>query len=59
MIIIIPYHVTLGHVTVGGSVCMQMLTRSGWSPSNDIEASNINRHGHNISHAYFVINREF
>ena len=26
-----------GHVTVGGSICMQMLTRSGWSPSNDIE----------------------
>ena len=26
-----------GHVTIGGSICMQMLTRSGWSPSNDIE----------------------
>ena len=26
-----------GHITVGGSICMQMLTRSGWSPSNDIE----------------------
>ena len=26
-----------GHVTIGGSVCMQMLTRSGWCPSNDIE----------------------
>jgi len=25
------------HITVGGSICMQMLTRSGWSPSNDIE----------------------
>jgi len=28
---------TVGHITVGGSICMQMLTRSGWSPSNDIE----------------------
>ncbi|XP_064393657.1 ubiquitin-conjugating enzyme E2Q-like protein 1 isoform X2 [Halichondria panicea] len=27
-----------GHVTVGGSICMQMLTRSGWTPSNDIES---------------------
>lgn len=27
-----------GHVTIGGSICMQMLTRSGWSPSNDIES---------------------
>ncbi|XP_050396863.1 ubiquitin-conjugating enzyme E2 Q1 [Patella vulgata] len=26
-----------GHVTIGGSVCLQMLTKSGWSPSNDIE----------------------
>lgn len=26
-----------GHVTIGGSICMEMLTRSGWSPSNDIE----------------------
>ena len=37
-----PLHLLLslsytGHVTVGGSICMQMLTRSGWSPSNDIE----------------------
>ena len=31
--------VCIGHVTIGGSVCMQMLTRSGWSPSNDIEVS--------------------
>ena len=28
-----------GHVTIGGSICMQMLARSGWSPSNDIEVS--------------------
>jgi len=28
-----------GHVTIGGSICMQLLTRSGWSPTNDIEAS--------------------
>lgn len=27
-----------GHVTIGGSICMQMLTRSGWTPSNDIES---------------------
>lgn len=26
-----------GHVTIGGSICMQMLTRSGWAPCNDIE----------------------
>jgi len=27
-----------GHVTVGGSICMELLTRSGWSPGNDIES---------------------
>ncbi|XP_069112755.1 ubiquitin-conjugating enzyme E2 Q2-like isoform X1 [Argopecten irradians] len=27
-----------GHVTIGGSICMQMLTNSGWTPTNDIEA---------------------
>lgn len=27
-----------GHVTIGGSICMEMLTRSGWTPSNDIES---------------------
>jgi len=27
-----------GHVTIGGSICMQVLTKSGWSPSNDIES---------------------
>ena len=26
-----------GHVTVGGSICMQMLTKSGWSPANNME----------------------
>ena len=26
-----------GHVTVGGSICMELLTRSGWKPTNDIE----------------------
>jgi len=26
-----------GHITVGGSICMQALTASGWSPGNDIE----------------------
>ncbi|XP_077983231.1 ubiquitin-conjugating enzyme E2 Q1-like [Glandiceps talaboti] len=27
-----------GHITVGGSICMQLLTKSGWRPSNDIES---------------------
>eukprot|EP00741_Cyanophora_paradoxa_P019623 tig00021135_g18942.t1 len=27
-----------GHVTVGGSICMELLTKSGWSPGNDIES---------------------
>ncbi|XP_067651808.1 ubiquitin-conjugating enzyme E2 25-like [Haliotis asinina] len=27
-----------GHVTIGGSICMEMLTKSGWVPSNDIES---------------------
>ena len=27
----------LGHVTVGGSICMELLTRSGWLSTNDIE----------------------
>eukprot|EP01098_Paradermamoeba_levis_P002090 TRINITY_DN1248_c0_g1_i1.p1 TRINITY_DN1248_c0_g1~~TRINITY_DN1248_c0_g1_i1.p1 ORF type:complete len:352 (+),score=96.87 TRINITY_DN1248_c0_g1_i1:57-1112(+) len=27
-----------GHVTVGGSICMEMLTKSGWIPCNDIES---------------------
>ncbi|XP_059149704.1 ubiquitin-conjugating enzyme E2 Q2-like [Physella acuta] len=27
-----------GHVTIGGSICMQMLTKSGWRPCNDIES---------------------
>lgn len=27
-----------GHVTVGGSICMEMLTKSGWRPTNDIES---------------------
>ena len=26
-----------GHITIGGSICMEVLTSSGWSPSNDIE----------------------
>jgi len=26
-----------GHVTIGGSICMELLTSSGWSPANDIE----------------------
>jgi ubiquitin-conjugating enzyme E2 Q len=27
-----------GHVTVGGSLCNELLTRKGWSPENTIEA---------------------
>ncbi|XP_060583786.1 ubiquitin-conjugating enzyme E2 Q2-like [Ruditapes philippinarum] len=27
-----------GHVTIGGSICMEMLTKSGWTPTNDIES---------------------
>ncbi|XP_076449541.1 uncharacterized protein LOC143285970 isoform X2 [Babylonia areolata] len=27
-----------GHVTTGGSICMEMLTKSGWLPTNDIES---------------------
>jgi len=27
-----------GHVTIGGSICMELLTRAGWSPGNDIES---------------------
>ena len=27
-----------GHITLGGSICMQVLTRSGWQPTNDIES---------------------
>lgn len=26
-----------GHVTIGGSVCMQVLTNSGWTPTNSVE----------------------
>ena len=28
-----------GHVTIGGSICMEMLTKSGWRPTNDIEVN--------------------
>eukprot|EP01129_Flabellula_baltica_P005290 TRINITY_DN1902_c0_g1_i1.p1 TRINITY_DN1902_c0_g1~~TRINITY_DN1902_c0_g1_i1.p1 ORF type:complete len:333 (-),score=56.25 TRINITY_DN1902_c0_g1_i1:306-1304(-) len=27
-----------GHVTIGGSVCMELLTNKGWSPENTIES---------------------
>jgi ubiquitin-conjugating enzyme E2 Q len=27
-----------GHVTIGGSICMELLTRSGWLPTNDFES---------------------
>jgi len=27
-----------GHVTSGGSVCMQLLTRTGWVPANTVES---------------------
>ncbi|KAJ8303307.1 hypothetical protein KUTeg_019703 [Tegillarca granosa] len=26
-----------GHITIGGSICMELLTKSGWRPTNDIE----------------------
>jgi len=26
-----------GHVTLGGAICMELLTNSGWKPFNDIE----------------------
>eukprot|EP01027_Heterolobosea_sp_BB2_P012436 GEZU01018029.1.p2 GENE.GEZU01018029.1~~GEZU01018029.1.p2 ORF type:complete len:199 (+),score=39.93 GEZU01018029.1:277-873(+) len=28
-----------GHVTIGGSICMELLTISGWSPANTVEAT--------------------
>lgn len=27
-----------GHITIGGSICMELLTKSGWRPTNDIES---------------------
>lgn len=27
-----------GHVTLGGAMCMQLLTNSGWSPANNMES---------------------
>ncbi|KAI9657990.1 MAG: hypothetical protein M1821_002647 [Bathelium mastoideum] len=27
-----------GHVTAGGALCMELLTNSGWSPANSVEA---------------------
>eukprot|EP01102_Stenamoeba_stenopodia_P001224 TRINITY_DN11059_c0_g1_i3.p1 TRINITY_DN11059_c0_g1~~TRINITY_DN11059_c0_g1_i3.p1 ORF type:complete len:134 (-),score=20.34 TRINITY_DN11059_c0_g1_i3:121-522(-) len=27
-----------GHVTVGGSICMELLARIGWSPANSMES---------------------
>ncbi len=27
-----------GHVTIGGSICMELLTTSGWRPANSIES---------------------
>lgn len=27
-----------GHVTVGGSICMELLTASGWSPAYALES---------------------
>lgn len=27
-----------GHVTIGGSICMELLTMSGWNSTNDIES---------------------
>jgi len=28
-----------GHVTVGGSICTELLTKKGWSPANSVEAA--------------------
>jgi len=27
-----------GHITVGGSICMELLTKSGWEPINNLES---------------------
>lgn len=27
-----------GHITIGGSLCMELLTMHGWTPANDLEA---------------------
>mmetsp|Transcript_18010 Transcript_18010/g.20045 ORF Transcript_18010/g.20045 Transcript_18010/m.20045 type:complete len:105 (+) Transcript_18010:188-502(+) len=27
-----------GHVTIGGSICMELLTNSGWTAANTVEA---------------------
>jgi len=27
-----------GHVTIGGSICTEVLTRSGWTPTNSVES---------------------
>ena len=29
-------YIITGHITVGGSICMEMLTNSGWTPTNGI-----------------------
>eukprot|EP01089_Gocevia_fonbrunei_P009538 TRINITY_DN21869_c0_g1_i1.p1 TRINITY_DN21869_c0_g1~~TRINITY_DN21869_c0_g1_i1.p1 ORF type:complete len:337 (+),score=67.29 TRINITY_DN21869_c0_g1_i1:39-1013(+) len=31
-----------GHVTIGGSVCTELLTNTGWSPANTVEAVLVN-----------------
>lgn len=31
-----------GHITIGGSICMELLTNQGWSPANSIENLMIN-----------------
>ena len=31
-----------GHVTIGGSICTELLTDSGWSPANTVEAVLVN-----------------
>ncbi|XP_065827559.1 ubiquitin-conjugating enzyme E2 Q1-like [Oscarella lobularis] len=38
-----------GHVTIGGSVCMELLTRSGWRPTVDIESVLVQIHSEMIS----------
>lgn len=50
-----------GHVTVGGSICMELLTNSGWMPTNDIESIiiqirvNMNSGGAKLDHVRSLV----
>lgn len=37
------YFYGIGHITIGGSICMELLTKSGWRPTNDIEVNLYNK----------------